>query len=141
MAGHLTRASMVALWLMAGCASVGVDDAMEAGGVEGWGCGDYFDGCGFRGCPVTLTADFREGSGTVTFAGTVNTTTFAVVGLVRRWDWCAQADGTWGCAFVIDTDGDGKYYDFTRVMPDPDGRARTTPAELFKCTRRRIRDG
>ena len=134
-------AMILALWFVAGCETVPVVEAvMEEGGLERWGCGDYFDGCGFRKCPVTLTADFHAGSGTVKFAGITHSTRFEVAGLTRRWDWCPQDDGRFGCAFVVDTDDGGSYYDFTSAMADPDGRTRTKPSELFKCTRRRVRD-
>ena len=142
-------ASVMALAFMAGCAvSSGEGDPQPAdvprvdgaGKVERWGCGDYFNGCGFRGCPVKLTADFSNGSGTVEFAGTVERTAFKVRGIERRWDWCLEGDGRYGCAFVIDADGDGQYYDFGNAVPDSDGRIRTKPSELFKCTRRRARN-
>ena len=131
---------MLVLWLVTGCENVPAEDVIGAGGLERWGCGDYFDGCGFRRCPVTLTADFHDGSGTVEFAGAASHTRFELRGLTRRWDWCRQDDGGFGCAFVIGTEGGGRYYDFTSAAPDPDGRSRTKPSELFKCTRRRVRD-
>ena len=143
-------ALMLVLWPLAGCENLALEndpvdipradpvDIPRADPLERWACGDYVDGCGFGGCPVVLTADLHNGSGTVEFAGTVEQTRFEIRGLGRRWDWCLQDDGNFGCAFVLDTDGDGSYYDFTQVMPDTDGTARTKPAELFKCTRRRI---
>ena len=97
------------------------------------------EGCVFR-CPVTLTADFHDGTGTVKFAGIVEHTQFKIHGLERRWDWCLDDDGRFGCAFVLSADGSGRYYNFTIVMPDPDGVPRTKPSELFKCTRRRVRN-
>ena len=130
-------ALMLMLWLVAGCETVTVGEAVRPGVLERWGCGDYVDGCGFGRCPVMLTADFHNGIGTVEFAGTVEHARFEIKGLQRRWDWCLQDDGNFGCAFVLDADGDGSYYDFTIVMRDPDGRARAKPSELFKCTRRR----
>lgn len=108
----------------------------ETAGVERWACGDYFDGCLFN-CPVKLTADFHMGTGTVEIAGTVKDTRFELKGLQRRWDWCPEDDGAFGCAFVLSTDGDGKYFNFAGVMPDSDGQRRTKPSDLFKCARRR----
>ena len=131
---------ILVLWLVAGCENLPVEDVVAAGSLERWGCGDYIDGCWFGGCPVKLTADFHNGIGTVEFAGTVNHARFEIKGLGRRWDWCLQDDGSFGCAFVIDAGGDGSYFDFTRVMPDPDGRSRAKPSDLFSCTRRRVRD-
>lgn len=113
-----------------------IEDLMEAGGLERWGCGDRFEGCGFlRECPVQLTADFHDGTGTVEFARTINYARFEVRGLSRRWDWCLE-DGAFECAFVIDTEGHGSYYDFGREMADPDGARRAKPTEIFKCTAR-----
>ena len=143
MTGLWTRRStlILVMWVVAGCENLPIEDAVPAGALERWGCGDYINGCWFGGCPVKLTADFDNGTGTVEFAGTVNYAQFEVKGLGRRWDWCLQDDGSFGCAFVIEADGDGNYYDFTRVMPDPDGRSRAKPSDLFKCVRRRARDG
>lgn len=90
-----------------------------------------------RNCPVKLTADFRMGTGTVEIAGTIQYTQFELKGLERRWDWCLEDDGSYGCAFVLSTDGLGKYFNFARAMPDADGKRRTEPSELFKCARRR----
>lgn len=134
-------AMVLVLSLVLGCEAVppeiAIEDTAGAGGLERWACGDSSEGCGFlRECPVKLTADFDNGSGTVEFAGTVNYTKFEVRGLTRRWDWCPQ-DGAFECALVIDTEGDGTYYDFRSAMPDADGARRTKPSEWFKCTRRR----
>ena len=136
--GIRQSAIVVMLSFVMGCETVPhVEEAIEAGGLERWGCGDSYEGCGFlRECPVKLTAHFDHGSGTVEFAGTTSYTRFEVRGLTRRWDWCLQDDG-FGCAFVIDTEGGGRYYDFRDAMADADGATRTKPSELFKCTRRR----
>ena len=111
-------------------------EAASEEGLERWGCGDYFDGCLFR-CPVRLTADVRSGTGSVEFAGTTEHAAFRIHGLERRWDWCLGDDGSYNCAFVLSSDGRGKYYDFAREMPDADGVTRTKPSDLFKCTRQR----
>ena len=123
---------------LAGCANVPAEDAEGAGTVERWECGDFVDGCWFGGCPVKLTTYFTPGIGSVEFAGTTNATRFQVKGLARRWDWCPLDDGRYGCAFVIDADGEGNYYDFSIVMPDADGASRTKPSQSFQCTRRRV---
>ena len=108
-------------------------------GIEQWGCGDYFDGCQFR-CPVTLTANFHTRTGTVKFAGTTELAAFRIQGLERRWDWWLGDDGSYNCAFVLSSDGRGRYYDFTREMPDSDGVTRVKPADLFKCRHQRVRN-
>jgi len=83
------RRSVLILVLSAatGCESVPIQDVADetgqAGTLERWECGDYVDGCWFR-CPVKLTADFHDGTGTVEFAGTVSHTNFEVKGLGRR---------------------------------------------------------
>lgn len=142
MNGPWFRRSALVLALCApGCETLPPQDgpaaAAGAARLERWACGDYFDGCGFARCPVTLTADADNGTGTVEFAGTVEAARFEIRGLQRRWDWCLQDDGDYGCAFVVDTDGRGRYYDFTVAPPDPDGTARAKPSELFKCRKRR----
>ena len=108
--------------------------------VERWGCGDFVDGCLFR-CPVTLTADLDDESGTVKLAGIVKSTQFEIRGVERRWNWCLDSDGRFDCAFVIEPDGDGMYYDFASVMADDDGVSRAKPSELFDCRRMRTRGG
>ena len=144
-------ALMLVLWLVSGCENIPVEDVEDiedvedvedvvgAGARERWECGDRLSGCGLGRCPVTLTADSHSGTGTVEFAGTVNYARFEIRGLSRRWDWCPQADVRYGCAFVMDADGSGRYYDFIDVMPDADGTRRTKPSDLFKCMRRRER--
>ena len=127
--------------LLAGCTgsfptAPTTPESRESEGIEKWGCGDYSDGC-WLNCPVNLTADFHIGTGTVEIADTVQYTRFELKGLERRWDWCLEADGSYGCAFVLAADGVGRYYDFTSVMPDSDGARRTKPADLFKCTHQR----
>ena len=141
---------MAAMFVGSGCETTdlaerdsSVDTVTEGRtqGVERWECGDRFDGCGFGGCPVTLTADFDAGIGTVKFAGVLEYASFRIHGLERRWDWCPGNDGSFECSFVLSSDGDGSYYNFAVVMPDSDGVRRTKPADLFKCTRRRARRG
>lgn len=47
-------------------------------------------------------------------------------------------DNSYNCAFVLSSDGRGRYYNSTREMPDSDGVTRTNPTGLFKCTRQRV---
>ena len=115
---------------------MGDDDATK--GLERWECGDYVDGCLFR-CPIALTADFHNGVGTVTFADVVEPTKFQVRGLERRWDWCLGADDRYDCAFVLEADGTGLYFNFDSAAPDSDGVRRTKPSEIYQCMRRRAR--
>lgn len=111
----------------------------DSEGIEQWGCGDFVDGCWLR-CPVTLTANFHTGTGTVTFAGVTEYVEFGIVGLERRWDWCLGDDGRFDCAFVLSADGRGRYYNFAKEMPDSDGVRRGKPTDLFKCIRQRVRN-
>ena len=129
---RLQPAVILALGLLAGCAST-KDASMEdprAEGLERWKCGDYYDGCGLLGtnCPVTLTADVHNGTGTVKFAGTVERTNFKIRGVSRRWDWCLKDSG-FECAFVISAEGGGRYYDFAGA------NGRVKPTDVFKCTK------
>lgn len=139
MHGRLIFAAITSAFPLAGCtAPYHVDPGdIEEGKFERWGCGDYFNGCGFGGCPVKLTADFDTRTGTVEVAGTINPTLFRIVGLERRWDWGDDGDGGYPYAFTIETDGTAQYYDFSKVMADADGVHRTKPSELFKCHRLR----
>ena len=126
---------LVKLALTAGCAPI----EGPVVGLERWKCGDRFDGCDFLGtaCHVTLTADLRNGTGTVKIAGTdmAERTMFRIQGIERRWDWCLADDFSYDCAFVISPDGDARYFYFASSAPDPDGTTRVKPSDFFKCTK------
>ena len=132
--------------LVAGCVpiddtklTVNAKDEVEQNakaGVEQWRCGDYVGGCGFLSTDcVTLTANLRDGTGEVSFGAFVGRTEFHIQGIERRWDWCPEHDGSFGCAFVISPDGRGRYFNFAASLPDPDGVRRAKPTDLFKCTK------
>lgn len=97
-------------------------------GIERWKCG--YSCYGRSGnCPVRLKANFRDGTGEVSFDGIVERMNFQIQGLERRWDWCLANDGTFDCAFVISVDGRGRYYTFHGL----DDTIRAMPADLFTC--------
>ena len=100
--------------------------------VEYWGCGDSYYGCVYRRCPVKLMADFNTGSGTVEIAGRTKYTRFELAGLLRRWDWGLDDDFTYDYAFVLDTDGDARYYDFSGMEVG----SRSKPSDFYKCQRK-----
>ena len=83
---------------------------------------------------MTLTADLRNGTGTVSLAGTVERTEFRIQGIERRWDWCLADDGTFECAFIVTPDGRARYVSFAGSAPDSDGTKRAKPTSLaFDC--------
>ena len=132
--------AVLALTLATGCAPIDYRPPIEgaASGLERWNCGDYFDGCGgFLGaeCHVTLTADLRNGTGTVSFDNVVEPTMFQIEGIERRWNWCLGDDGGFDCSFLISPNGRARYYNFAVSEPDPDGMSRAKPTDLFKCTK------
>ena len=131
---------VAAFAVASGCATSLDPGSFSVDGLERWGCGDYFDGCTSR-CPVTLTADLQAGTGTVTFTGIEERTDFRVHGLDRRWNWCLDpADNQYWCSFIISAEGRGRYFDFSHAMAASDGVIRAKPSDLFKCSRRRVRD-
>ena len=109
---------------IAGCAATGLPPDDPAG-TETWVCGS-----------VVLVADLENGLGTVDFGAGAEITDFRIQGIERRWNWCLGDDGAFNCAFTIDPDGDGLYFNFGAVMPDADGISRTKPSDFFKCRRR-----
>ena len=127
----MTRYALIpAVLLAAGCATT-EHPAPEGG--ERWECGDY-GGC--FDCPVTLTADIRNGTGTVHIDGIDDQrTAFRIRGIERVWLWSLDfTDDTYDYVFVIDSNGGGRYYDFAaRGELGSDGKVRAKPSEVFKC--------
>ena len=71
------------------------------------------------------------GPGTVRLVGLVeHDARFGIAGLNRRWDF-SEDDGGYDFAIVIEPNGDGSYYDFSRV---PTGES-TGPNQLYSCER------
>lgn len=79
----------------------GVSEEPTTAGLERWRWRRDIRDCRFRRCRVTLTADVRNGSGTVEALGSVAQTTFRIRESIRRWDWCTLDEGTSGCTFLM----------------------------------------
>ena len=58
---------------------------------------------------------------------------FSMDGLHRRWDWCPETGGAYMCAFVIDVEGDGRYYKFSQDEP------KSNPSGAFECRQTEVR--
>lgn len=72
------------------------------------------------------------GPGTVRLVGLVeHDARFGIAGLNRRWDFSLDEDGTYDFAIVIEPNGDGSYYDFSRVAAGES----TSPSQLYSCER------
>ena len=116
--------------LIAGCATVEDTTPKEdaKAGIEQWkcNCGLFETGC------IKLTANRHTGTGTIQFDDIVIGTSFNIEGIDRRWDWCWGKDGRSDCAFIIETDGDGQYYNF---RGSPDGRAKASRWFWKTCRR------
>lgn len=61
---------------------------------------------------VVAIVDKGRRSGSIKVAGVTHSAIFKVEGFDRRWDF-----GGYEYAFVVEPDGTGLYYDFTRVGP------------------------
>ncbi len=104
--------------------------------VEKWNCYDTWD-LGLS--EVLLVAERRRledglEAGTITAAGRVNIASFEVEGIKRRWDFGMDDDGYSKYTFVIELDGTGLYYDFTRV----DVGESTDPSARFNCNQAHV---
>ncbi len=107
-------------------AEKGDDKAKERiASLEPWRC---FDTTDFNRTSVLLTLTRLENGGEVSVAGTTHTAAFEVQGLNRRWDFGPDDDGRYDYMFLIEPDGTGLYYDFSRST---DGTA--SPSQRFNC--------
>ncbi len=78
---------------------------------------------------TTLVALTRQGDiGEVAVSGLTRSARFQVNGLELRWDFGLDDSGNYEYAFVIQPDGTGLYYDFSRST---DGTA--SPRQTFDC--------
>ena len=93
--------------------------------VETWRC---FDNADFNRNHVLFTLIRLESGGEVSVAGMTHSAGFEVRGLDRRWDFGPDGDGGYDYAVVIQSDGTGLYYDFSRST---DGRGK--PSQFFEC--------
>lgn len=110
-------------------------------GIEKWGCGDLWDKCtNPASCPIILTADFGNGTGTINIDSTgIQETNFKMVGINRRWDWCLEDTSlfnfftgrSFNCTFTIDPDETGLYFDFHGVPKEE----KTSAKDVFSCTK------
>ena len=98
--------------------------------IELWRCFKPYD----RGKTTLLTLTRltqMEGLGQVSSVGVAHSASFHVRGLDLRWNFGHDArDGSYDYALVIQPDGGGLYYDFSRSA---DGTA--TPSQTFRCER------
>ena len=79
---------------------------------------------------VRIDGDLSANIGTVDLLNSTagpQPTDFTIDGLDRRWNWCPESGGAYMCAFVIDPEGDGRYYKFNQ------DESKTIPSGLFEC--------
>lgn len=98
--------------------------ATHASPIEVWDCADAFNPEG----PVLVTATVESGrkKGHISVAGVTKAAAFEVAGFDRRWDFGLLQNGRYRYAFIIEPNGDAKYFDF--------GDAKTArPSNLMKC--------
>ena len=113
----------------------------SAGGIEKWGCGDRWNKCTSpASCPIILTADFDNGTGTINIDSTgIQETEFKMAGIYRRWNWCLEDTSllnfftgrSFNCTFIIDPDETGLYLDFHGVSKEE----KTSAIDVFSCTK------
>jgi hypothetical protein len=105
--------------------------AKDVGGFTCWRCKDYSSGGKVLVEVGYFGADSNIGPGFVLYDGG-NTGVRAYYnrsGLEHRWDWGTNSTNF---SFVIDTDGIGRYYDFSGV---PKGELRNA-SSVYRCKRR-----
>lgn len=133
-AGEYLGAMIVAAIGLA-VAENGADDLSDQD-AEHWGCGEPDSGCEYRDCPFRLTGSFDAGTGTVEIAGQLKVAEFKLAGLDRRWDWGWDEGKGYDYSIVMGPDGKARYFDFSRVTPNPvTGEITTTPTHRFQCVR------
>ena len=99
--------------------------------IENWRCYDRLD-FGKSNVLVKL-ARIRQQNGVsfvfgkVSVAGITHRTRFKIAGFERRWDFGENLN----YAFVINPNGDGAYYDFSRLKPGET----TTARQLYNCNK------
>jgi hypothetical protein len=98
---------------------------------ETWDC--FASQFATSGEPLVVAAigDDKE-SGEIHVAGTVHRATYRVVGFKRRWDFGLQPDNTFDYAFIIEPNGQSRYYDFSSVEA---GEPKTESMTFF-CKKR-----
>ena len=123
---------------LAGCVVSGIPPEELSGWDERWQCSASLSELG----PVTLVGSGTFGA--VWFEGQRHETSFLAEGLHRRWNWCgrereedpgADPDRTYyDCAFIINPDGMGYYFDFKDAEVGED----QTSSGTFRCRRLRL---
>ena len=94
---------------------------------ETWQCFDRYSSFSNK-VLVTLSGAVRNknfGLGEVSVAGVIYSASFRVVGFDRRWDFGDE----YAYAFIIQPDGHGMYYDFSKVKDS----GSTGPSQHFRC--------
>lgn len=82
----------------------------EAKPIEVWECKDMYADSE----TVLVTATVEEGrkKGSISVAGVTHSTRFEVAGFDRRWDFGLLPSRSYRYAFVIEPNGDARYFDF-----------------------------
>ena len=96
----------------------------HANPIESWECKDLLE----RSSSVLVTATVESGrdKGTISVSGVKHATVFRVAGFNRRWDFGKSPGGSYQYAFIIEPNGDAKYYEF-----NSDSTAK--PRNLMRC--------
>lgn len=80
--------------------------------IERWECKEKFG----ASPSILVVAEVIDGrkEGKVHVAGVSYWARFEVKGFDRRWDFVFEEDGSFSYAFILEPNGDAKYYDFTK---------------------------
>ncbi len=101
-----------------------VSAVTHASSVEVWECKDRFERAG--AVLATATVESGREKGTISVAGIKHPTEFGVTGFNRRWDFVQSPSGGFQYSFIIEPNGDAKYYEFK-------GELTAKPTNLMKC--------
>ena len=98
--------------------------------VEEWECVD-------RSYPrdwskILVTAKVFEGRefGSIEVAGTTHVAKYKVAGFNRKWDFMPDDEESFDYAFIIEPNGDGSYYDFSK-------ESRSAPSIFMTCRQKK----
>ena len=98
---------------------------------ERWVCVDDFSGMG-EVITLTREGNSRASTGEVAFGGIVHEAQFSIDGIERRWSWGRDGNGGFDYSLLIESSGDGTYYNFRGAEPGE----RRKPSQWLRCAQR-----
>jgi hypothetical protein len=102
---------------------------VQAGPVEIWECKERY-AASWEAILVTATVEEGRKKGNISVAGVTHVSQFEVAGFDRRWDFSLLPDFSYRYAFIIEPNGDARYFDFGNEK-------KAMPSNFMKCRQKR----